>query len=195
MSSNKIHNGIKNRKTTNDVIHTPPSVALQMIEMCELKEGEKVLDPSAGDNKVFYNNFPDFVNKDYCEITEGKDFFEYNKKVDCVIGNPPYSMWDKWLQHTMEITDKFCYIFNNFNFTPSRLTKIMNNGYGITKLHLVTINWWFGPSVIAVFEKNKKSLLTTSSIVNCEFCGKSCNRGRRGNSMNECIPKVSKNKK
>jgi len=186
---------IKHRKTANDVIHTPPSVALQMIDMCELKEGEKVLDPSAGDNKVFYNNFPDFVNKDYCEITEGKNFFEYNEKVDFVIGNPPYSMWDKWLQHTMEITDKFCYIFNNFNFTPPRLTKIMNNGYGITKIHLVSIDWWFGPSVMAVFEKNKPSIINIMPKVYCEICGKRCNRGLGGRSKNECSPTVSKSKK
>jgi type I restriction-modification system DNA methylase subunit len=132
---------IKKRDNPNDIIHTPPSVAHIMIDMCQLKDGELVLDPSAGSNKIFYNAFQNYVRKDYCEITEGKDFFEYHNKVDCVIGNPPYSMWDKWLEHTMSITDKFCYIFGSLNFTPARLTKIINSGYGVTRIHMLNIDW------------------------------------------------------
>jgi hypothetical protein len=180
---------IKNREKPNDVIHTPVSVAHIMIDMCELKTDDLVLDPSAGSNKVFYNAFPDYVRKDYCEITESKDFFEYHNRVDCVIGNPPYSLWDKWLEHTMSISDKFCYIFGSLNFTPARLTKIMNRGYGVTRMHMLNIDWWFGSSIIALFEKEKRSIITTSPNVYCEVCGKGCNRGKKGRSMNDCSPK------
>ena len=180
---------IKGRENPNDVIHTPISVAQIMIDMCELKDGDMVLDPSAGSNKVFYNTFPDYIKRDYCEITEGTDFFEYHNKVDCVVGNPPYSLWDKWLEHTMDITDKFCYIFGSLNFTPARVTKMINRGYGVRKMHMVNIDWWFGSSIIVLFEKDKPSLITTSANVYCEFCGKNCNRGKGGRSMNECCPK------
>jgi len=180
---------IKGREKPNDIIHTPISVVQIMVHMCELKDGDTVLDPSAGSNKVFYNTFPDFVKKDYCEITEGKDFFEYHDKVDCIIGNPPYSLWDKWLEHTMSITDKFCYIFGSLNLTPARLTKIITRGYGVTKIHMLNIDWWFGSSIIVLFEKNKQSLITTSSNVYCDICNKNCNRGKGGRSMNECCTK------
>jgi hypothetical protein len=160
-----------------------------MIDMCELRDNDIILDPSAGSNKVFYNAFPDYVRKDYCEITEGRDFFEYHEKVNCVIGNPPYSLWDKWLEHTIDITDRFCYIFGIFNLTPARLTKIMSHGYGVTKIHMLNINWWFGSSIIILFEKDKPSLITTSPNVYCEVCGKGCNRGKKGYSFNECAPK------
>ena len=105
-----------------------------MIKLCKTKKGSKVLDPSKG-GWVFYDNLPTNCIKDYCEISENKDFFNYNDNVDLIIGNPPYSLWDKWIEHTMKITDKFCYILGCFNFTDARVRKILNNGFGIAKLH------------------------------------------------------------
>ncbi len=74
-----------------------------------------------------------------CEITENKDFFNSNEKYDFIIGNPPYSLCDKWLEHTMRITNKFCNILGCFNFTDARIRKILNNGFGITKIHLLKL--------------------------------------------------------
>ena len=104
---------IKSRKTANDVILTPKKLAEDMIKLCNIKSTDKVLDCSLGKG-IFYNNFPE-CNKDWCEIEKGRDFFEYTKgkKYDWIIGNPPYSLWDKWLEHTCEITDKF-YMSTNF---------------------------------------------------------------------------------
>ena len=183
-------NGRKLKNTSNDIIYTPLSVALKMIEMCDIKENNKILDPSKGGG-IFYNNLPSYCIKDYCEITEGLDFFNYNKKVDLIIGNPPYSLWNKWIEHTMKLTDKFCYIFGSFNFTDKRLRDIMNNGYGITKFHLVKIDWWYSPSYLIVFEKHKISIITVEDKrVICDICNKRCGRGVtiKGykNGMNEC---------
>ena len=146
----KIANNIKSRKTANDKINTPKNVALLMIEMCDIKENDKVLDPSKGKG-IFYNNLPNNCEKFYCEIDENNDFFDFNDKVDLIIGNPPYSLWTKWLEHTIEITDKFCYIFGCFNFTDKRLRDILNNGFGLTKFHILKIDWWFSPSYLCVF--------------------------------------------
>jgi len=184
---NKVGNSIKKRKTANDVIFTPLDVAQLMINMCELQQGMTVLDPCAGSNKVFYNNLPDCVLKDYCEIEEGKNFFEYDKCVDCIIGNPPYSLWDKWLEKTMSLTNKFCYIFGFLNMTDKRIRQILDNGFGMTKIHLLQVKWWFGRSFIAVFEKNKQSIMTVSqNPICCDVCHEKCQRGLRGNSPNLC---------
>ena len=142
--------GRKLKTNANDIIYTPKPVAIKMIEMCNIQEGMKVLDPSKGGG-VFYDNFPNNCIKDYCEIDEGKDFFNNNKKHDLIVGNPPYSLWDKWLEHTMILTNKFCYILGCFNFTDARIRKVLNNGFGITKLHLLKIDWWFSPSYIIIF--------------------------------------------
>ena len=45
-----------------------------MIKSCKIKSGSKVLDPSKGGG-VFYDNLPTNCIKDYCEITENKEFF------------------------------------------------------------------------------------------------------------------------
>jgi type I restriction-modification system DNA methylase subunit len=137
--------GKKINNNANDIIYTPKPVALKMIDMCDIKEGAFVLDPSKGGG-IFYDNLPTTCVKDYCEITENKDFFEYNKSVDLIIGNPPYSLWDKWIEHTVKITNKFCYILGCLNFTDARVRKIFDNGFSITKIHLLKIDWWYSPS-------------------------------------------------
>ena len=185
--SSKICRNLK--KSSNDIIYTPKIVALKMIEFCEIKEGDKVLDPSKGGG-VFYDNLPKNCIKSYCEITENKDFFAETGKYDLIIGNPPYSKWDKWLYHTMTLTDKFCYIFGFLNFTDKRIRDIQNKGYGIVKIHLLKIDYWFSQSIIVVFEKNKQSLITVEpNPIYCNICNKRCNRGRNGNSANICCPK------
>ena len=185
--SNKIANGIKFRKNANDIIYTPKPVALTLIEMCDLKEGDKVLDPCYGGG-VFYQNLPDYVSKEWCEIEKGKDFFEYNERVDCIIGNPPFSIWKKWLEHTIKLTDKFAYVMNSNNLTHMRLEMLKQKNYGITKLHLCSVRWWFGNTFLVVFEKNKPSIISFdgNSII-CDICNKAdCKRGRLGNSANTC---------
>ena len=178
--------GNKLKTNSNDIIYTPKPIALLMSKLCNIKAGSKVLDPSKGGG-VFYNNLPSNCIKDYCEISENKDFFNYNDNVDLIIGNPPYSLWDKWLDHTMKITNKFCYIFGFLNFTGSRVRKIIDNGFGITKIHLLKIDWWFSPSFIIIFEKGKKSIISTEpNRILCDICNGRCKRGRAGNSPNIC---------
>ena len=183
---------IQRRVTPNDVFHTPLPVVKIMIDMCDITPDMKVLDPCKATGN-FYNNLPD-CHKDWCEITENKDFFDYNEKVDLIIGNPPYSLWSKWLDHTTELTDKFCYIFGVMNFTDHRLREIEKKGFGLTKMHILKVDYWFSHSLIVVFEKNKPSIMTNSLRVNCE-CGSRCNRARKGYSPNQCSPKVVKETK
>tara|TARA_R110000824_G_scaffold5516_7_gene25509 strand:+ start:714 stop:1313 length:600 start_codon:yes stop_codon:yes gene_type:complete len=186
---------VRNAQKPNDIVYTPLSVAKLMIDLCDIKPNDKVLDPSRGANGIFFNNLPE-CNKDYCEITEDKDFFTYDKPVDIIIGNPPYSLWTKWLKHTITLNPKkFCYIFGVYNFTPPRLQKIFDAGYKLTTLHIIKVNWWFSTSFICVFDKcDKDSVISiTPKSVLCE-CGNNhhiCRRGRtyKGKKIgaNECF--------
>ena len=175
-----ITKNIKMRKNANDTIYTPKVVAELMIDFCDIKPADKVLDPSRGGG-VFYDNLPECI-KDYCEITEDKDFFNYDKEVDIIVGNPPYSLWSKWIKHTIKLNPKkFCYIFGIFNLTQFRLQKIYDAGYIVSKLHFIQIDWWFSTSFLVVFEKgeeNKDSLFSFSGKrIFCENCGGRCKRG------------------
>jgi len=187
MTLNKTCN--KQKSSKNDKIYTPKPVALKMIEMCDITPDMKVLDPSKGGG-VFYDNLP-ICNKSYCEIEEGKDFFNETKRYDLIIGNPPYSIWNKWLEHTIKLTDKFCYIFGFCNLTNPRLKYLIDNGYGITKIHLLSIEWWFSNSFLILFEKNKPSIITVEPFrVYCDICNScKCKRGKGGNDMNQCTIK------
>ena len=178
----QIAKAYQNKKTTkNDVIHTPRKIALKMIEMCDIKEGERVLDPCAGSNKIFYNNLPTQSINDYCEITEGTDFFDYNKPVDVICGNPPYSLWNAWLDKTIDLQpNRFCYVFGQLNFTTVRLNKIIARGYGMTSMHIFKSTFWFGDSFAILFEKDvviSKCLISIEpATINCDDCGKRCKR-------------------
>lgn len=88
----------------NDKVYTDETVAKYIINSLPIKENEILLEPCRGKG-AFYNNFPSFCIKDFCEIDEGKDFFEYNKKVDWIITNPPYSIFDAFAKHCFELSD------------------------------------------------------------------------------------------
>lgn len=89
----------------NDVVFTPDGVARQIVEM--VKPSGFCLDPCMGEG-AFYKYLPE--PKDWCEITEGKDFYQYDKKVDWIISNPPYSNFDDFLEHSFEIADNVVYL-------------------------------------------------------------------------------------
>ena len=61
-----------------------------------------VLEPCRGSGN-FYYQLPG--RKQWCEIKEGKDFFDWSKPVDWIITNPPYSIYDHFLHHAFEVAD------------------------------------------------------------------------------------------
>lgn len=88
----------------NDKVYTPINIAKYIINSLPIKENEILLEPCRGKG-AFYYNFPINTIKEYCEIDEGKDFFNYNKKVDWIITNPPYSIFDSFVKHCFEISE------------------------------------------------------------------------------------------
>jgi hypothetical protein len=154
----KISHSIINREKPNDVFYTPLPVAMKLIHMACIQEDDKVLDPSRGKG-VFYDNLPN-CTKDWCEITEGKDFFDYNKPVDIIIGNPPFSMWNKWFEHTIKLNPKrICYVMGVINLTPRRIEMMNNAGYKITKFEILKVREWFSNTLLIVFDKDAKENL------------------------------------
>jgi len=153
MPLNQISSKIRNRVNANDVLYTPLPTALKLIEITDIHENDKVLDPSRGKG-VFYDNIP-VENKDWCEITDGVDFFDYNKPVDIIIGNPPFSILKKWLSKSIELNPKkIAYVMGAINLNHNRMKLLYDNNYFITKLVITDVRDWFGPTHLVVFEKN-----------------------------------------
>jgi hypothetical protein len=123
-----------------------------MIDICDMKPGESALDPSLGEG-VFYYNFPSHVRKFWCEIDKDRDFYDFPYKVDCVCGNPPYSQWTPWLEKTVQICDRFCYIMGVLNLTPRRLDFMESKGFVLSSLTLLTIVPWTGNSWLTYFTR------------------------------------------
>jgi hypothetical protein len=106
--------------TPQDTVYTPDWLARDMVEF--FKPTGTILDPCKGEG-VFLKYLP---TAEWCEIEQGIDFFKWTEQVNWVIGNPPYSMFSKWLGHSMNIADNICYLIP--------LTRLFNSGYFIKRL-------------------------------------------------------------
>jgi hypothetical protein len=87
-----------------DIVYTPDWVAKDMVEF--FKPSGRILEPCKGDG-VFLKYLP---GAEWCEIGEGKDFFEWDTPVDWVVGNPPFKQFDKFLSHSFAISDNIVYL-------------------------------------------------------------------------------------
>lgn len=84
----------------NDVVFTPDWLAKQICEMFPI-DG-KVLEPCKGEG-AFMRYLPS--DSDWCEITEGRNFYDYDKKVDWIVTNPPYSDFNRFLEHSFDLAE------------------------------------------------------------------------------------------
>ena len=117
-----------------DLVMTPEYLAKDIINHYN-PEG-LILDPARGEG-AFYDNFPT-PTVDWCEIGEGRDFLEYNTKVDWIITNPPWSMMQKFLEHGMEIADNIVYLTTINHYTTKRRIRDMRAaGFGVKEFYCV----------------------------------------------------------
>ena len=87
-----------------DVVFTPEHIAAAMVRyFCPTG---KVLDPCKGDG-AFHRRMP---GADYCELQEGRDFFDWREPVDWIVSNPPYSIYLDWMRHSFEVAENIVYL-------------------------------------------------------------------------------------
>ena len=91
----------------NDKVMTPFDIAKELTNLLPINPTDACLDPFMGTG-AFYNNLP--INKDWCEIDKGLDFFNYTKKVDWIVRNPPYSILDSVLDHSFTLANNVVYL-------------------------------------------------------------------------------------
>lgn len=88
-----------------DIVYTPDAVAYDIVS--HFKPAGKCLDPCLGDG-VFLKYLP--PDSDWCEIRQGRDFFDYTNNVDWIIGNPPYSIFVDFLRHSFSVSFNVVYL-------------------------------------------------------------------------------------
>ena len=122
---------------SNDIIMTPESLARLLIHHFNPKG--KILEPCKGTGSFIkaMKGYGQIVSILWCEINEGRDFFDFNEKVDWVITNPPWSKIRKFLQHSMELSNNVCFLMTiNHIWTKARLKDIKSAGFGINEIYL-----------------------------------------------------------
>lgn len=87
-----------------DIVMTPDWVAKKVVG--HFKPAGRVLDPCRGDGA--FSNL--IENCEWCEIREGKDFYDVDGVYDWVISNPPYSCFSDFLRHTFTAASNIVYL-------------------------------------------------------------------------------------
>lgn len=113
---------------------TPEWLAKKVID--SLPISGKVLDPCKGLG-AFYDQLPG--DKNYCELSENKDFFEWKEKVDWIVTNPPWSIYRKFAKHAYTIADNVCFLVPiQYDLSlKARLRDMREAGFGIREIYTV----------------------------------------------------------
>ena len=117
-----------------DIVMTPEWLAKEIIE--HFKPSGVILDPCRGEG-VFYSNFPG-DNNEWCELGEDVDFLTYNKKVNWIVTNPPWSKMQQFLFHGMKISDNIVYLTTSNHYTTKkRIRDMRENDFAIKEIYCV----------------------------------------------------------
>lgn len=147
---------------------TPRELCEKLIKLIPLVEGDKVYEPFKGEGN-FYNSFPDFVEKDWSEIEEDRDFYEYDKPYEWVITNPPFRLENKTgirensfykiLKYFCSKANKGVALLGNdyclSTLTPIRMREINKLGFYLNKIIVCNIKKWRGRYFFIIFSKEK----------------------------------------
>lgn len=110
-----------------DVVYTPMELAVDMISF--FSPSGFCLDPCAGDGS-FLDLLP--IGSEWCELTKGRDFYSWNKPVDWIISNPPFSHYAAWLRHSMKVSTNIVYLLPIYKvFASNRFLNDLFNWGGI----------------------------------------------------------------
>jgi hypothetical protein len=144
---------------------TPSKLANDLLSFVPLVENDIVLEPFSGED-AFYNAFPDFVQKEWCEIERGRDWKSYEDKVDWVISNPPFRLetegkrenaFFKILHHFSKRVKKgIAFLGNDYclsTLTPRRMQMLNEEGIFLHKVVVCSVKKWRGRYFFMIFKR------------------------------------------
>lgn len=116
----------------NDVVFTPDWLTKRIVSMFDISG--KVLEPCKGEGAFLKYLPPD---TDWCEIVDGKNYYDYKEQVDWIVTNPPYSDFNRFLDHSFELAKNIILLVPVAKMFKSMGTirKILNYG------GIVSIDW------------------------------------------------------
>jgi hypothetical protein len=118
---------------SNDAVQTPVDLARRLIT--HFKPEGKILEPCRG-NGNFFRLLP--AGTEWCEITQGRDFFDWQTPVNWIITNPPWSLIRSFMGHAMKVSDNVVFLLTvNHVWTKARVRDIQEAGFGLKEIALV----------------------------------------------------------
>lgn len=146
----------------NDKVYTPDHIVDDVLDHYgfHIERQETLMEPFKGGG-AFYHKLTDYSDNpvEWCEIDEGVDFFDYNGKVDWIVTNPPYSIFNKVLPKLLEVADNIVIVIpvNKLLSSMPRLMEIKRAGYGIKEVYYLgsgrQLKFPFGFPVAAIYIK------------------------------------------
>jgi hypothetical protein len=150
--TSQISTAIKKREQPNDKFYTPDAAVKTHIDFIKDLIGDGICyEPFAGLGAYLSHLPPNTV---WTELDNGKDFFDFNEKVEYIVSNPPYSCIDKVLEHSVELNPSMIsYLIGVNNLTARRLEYMNKHGYYLERVKMLKIYKWYGMSFICVWVK------------------------------------------
>lgn len=105
--------------------HRPLVAAL----VAHFKPVGKCLDPFFGDG-AFHECMP---GAEFCEISMGKDFFDYQGHVDWIVSNPPFSILTKVFEKAFSVADNCVFLMGIAKYWNSGPRLRLAKEYGALK--------------------------------------------------------------
>lgn len=152
-------------------IQTPTDVWAEILRLNPIDNNIIFFEPFAGDgnllNQVVSNN-----EKEWCEITKGRDIFDYdftNSNVEIIYTNPPFKCMINgkykncvyyFLEYFMTKLTKLHtigFLMNAKSFqsiTPKRMAKLNRLGFYISNITLLNCSYWYGLYYFVLFERD-----------------------------------------
>ncbi len=117
---------------SDDVVQTPMEMAERLVHHFQPKG--RILEPCCGSG-----HFLEFLpGAEWCEIQQGRDFFDWDQPVDWIITNPPWSQIRPFLAHAMKHADHIVFLMTvNHAWTKARLRDVRENTFGIREIALL----------------------------------------------------------
>jgi hypothetical protein len=140
---------------------TPATLATALIQKVPLIEGDRVLEPFKGEGS-FYDNLPEYVIKDWCEITQGRDYKDYEGEIDWVISNPPFNINKKNVffpileYYSTRAKKGIAFLGSDYclaTLTPLRMKKLNDNGFYLSGYTLCNVKKWRGRYFFMLFTR------------------------------------------
>ena len=158
----------------NDKVYTPEFIVDEVLDIFlpMITDEQTILEPFKGEG-AFYDKLPT-GRTDWCEIDNSVDFLTYDKHVDWIITNPPYSIFKEMLPKMLEVADNIVIVIpvNKLLSSMPRLMDIKRAGSNIKQIHYLgsgrQLKFPFGfPVAVVHLERGYEGRVLTTYADRC----------------------------